>query len=70
MNCFDTFESLCGKSASEQIYILAGERNRYAKSRQAWITAAYMMRRGDCSEFDRLVVEELCPTCIEYYEKI
>lgn len=70
MNCFDTLESTHGKSPSEQIYILAGERNKYAKSRQAWITAAYMIRRGDSSKFNRLVAEELCPTCIEHYEQV
>ena len=70
MNCFDRLEELRGKSAYDQLHVLKAERNKFAKSRQAWISAAFKLAHDkDSSEFKQLVSEELCPTCIEHYEK-
>jgi hypothetical protein len=69
MNCFDKYVNLKSKSKDETIRILVKERNRFAQSRQAWITAAFMMKRGDCSEYDRLVSEELCQACLNHYNE-
>jgi hypothetical protein len=70
MNCFDDSPNLKGKSKDEIIRILAKERNRFARSRQEWIAAAFLLNRGERSDYDRLVFEELCPTCIKYYDEI
>lgn len=70
MNCFDKIEELQGKSTYDQLRILKAERNKFAKSRQDWISAALkLVYDKDSSEFKQLVSEELCPTCIEHYEK-
>jgi len=68
MNCFDKHTDLKGKSKDEIIRILAKERNRFARSRQEWIAAAFLLNRGERSEYDRLVSEELCTHCINHYE--
>jgi hypothetical protein len=70
MNCFDDSPDLKGKSKDEIIRILAKERNSFARSRQEWIAAAFLLNHGERSEYDRLVSEELCTNCLNHYESI
>lgn len=69
MNCKDVTPSLKGLAVRTANFILTQERNKFTKSRQQWIQAAFDLERGDNTLFKRLVVEELCDNCIISYSK-
>lgn len=67
MNCNDAVPDLKNLSKDSTIYVLKVERNKFAKSRQQWIQAAFDLNRGDNTLFEKLKREELCNSCIEKY---
>lgn len=70
MYCYDEQVDLKNLSKDEIIMVLKKERNNFAKSRQEWIFACFLLTQGDNEKFNELVKKELCLKCLDYYSSI